>query len=202
MADRIVVSKTDLADRPAVAALRARLATLNPTAVLHELTTDSEAAEAPLLHDIHDLASKGEEIQRWLAAETTHAAHAHAHDHDGEASRHGEIRAFCLTAAAPVDWAAFGLWLSMLLNRHGSAILRVKGLLNVVGTDRPVVVQGVQHTIHKPEHLPAWPSGEARTRLVVIARGLDPALVERSFRAFLRTRETDAPGASQAAASA
>ncbi len=73
VADRIVVSKTDLAERPAIAALRARLATLNPTAVLHESAADSEAAEALLLHDVHDLASKGEEIRRWLAAETTHA---------------------------------------------------------------------------------------------------------------------------------
>ncbi len=110
---------------------------------------------------------------------------AHAHDHEDEESRHRDIQAFCLTAERPIDWAAFGLWLSMLLNRHGSSILRVKGLLDIMGVDRPVVVQGVQHTIHRPEHLPAWPDGEVRTRLVIIARELDPALVERSFRAFL-----------------
>lgn len=184
VADRIVVSKTDLADGTAVAALRARLADLNPTAVLHESAAGSEAAEALLLHDVHDPAGKAEEVRRWLAAEATHAAGARSHGH-GE-SRHGGIEAFCLSAAEPLDWAAFGLWLSMLLNRHGSAILRVKGLLRIAGRDRPVVVQGVQHTVHLPEHLPAWPDGVARTRLVVIARGLDPALVERSFRAFLR----------------
>lgn len=185
VADRIVVSKTDLAGERAISSLRARLSTLNPTAVLHESSVDSAAAEALLLHDVHDLAGKGEEVQRWLAAEMTHGVDADAHDHHGEASRHDGIRAFCLSAERPVDWAAFGLWLSMLLNRHGSEILRVKGLLDIVGLDRPVVVQGVQHTIHRPEHLPAWPDGEARTRLVIIARELDPALVERSFRAFL-----------------
>jgi G3E family GTPase len=185
VADRIVLSKIDLVGREAVAPLRTRLAALNPTAVLHESSADSAAAETLLLHDVHDLASKNEEIQRWLAAEATHAVGALAHDHGHGTSRHGEVRAFCLTAEEPVDWAAFGLWLSMLLNRHGADILRVKGLLDIAGQDRPVVVQGVQHTIHRPEHLPTWPDGLARTRLVVIAHGLDPELVERSFRAFL-----------------
>ena len=65
-------------------------------------------------------------------------------------------------------------------------ILRVKGLLQVQGVDRPVVVQGVQHLVHKPVHLDAWPEGRPATRLVVIGRDLDRAAIERSFRAFCR----------------
>ena len=86
----------------------------------------------------------------------------------------------------PLEWAAFGLWLAMLLNRHGKDVLRVKGLLRIVDREAPVIVQGVQHTIHKPVHLDQWPDGQPRTRLVLIVRHLEPALIERSFRAFMR----------------
>jgi G3E family GTPase len=74
----------------------------------------------------------------------------------------------------------------MLLNRHGANILRVKGLMHIAGREAPVVVQGVQHLIHKPAHLDRWPDGDDRTRLVLIVDGLDPALIERSFAAFMR----------------
>jgi len=193
VADRLVISKTDLAGRAQVAALRDRLAALNPTAEIRLSTETSATPAGLLLDDIHDARAKSDEVERWLAAEATHGVPGGAggedRGHDGGAvdvNRHGDIRAFCLTARAPLDWAAFGLWLSMLLNRHGSEILRVKGLLNIAGIEAPVVVHGVQHTVHKPEHLAVWPDGDTRTRLVVIARGLDPATVERSFRAFNR----------------
>lgn len=175
VADRLVISKTDLADP---GPLRAKLARINPTAGI--LLSDEKAA-APatlLLADIHDPEAKAAEVARWLAVEHRvehHAPHGH---------HHGEIRAFCLTADTPLDWAGFGLWLSMLLNRHGTGILRVKGLLNIEGVAAPVVIHGVQHTIHKPEHLGDWPRGDMRTRLVVIAKGLDEARVRRSFAAF------------------
>jgi G3E family GTPase len=118
-------------------------------------------------------------VARWFDRPTgTHAGEHHGHIHDG-------VRSLTLTAEAPLDWAAFGLWLSMLLNRHGDRILRVKGLLNVAGASEPVVIHGVQHMIHKPVHLDTWPEGDSRTRLVVIATGLDLGAVERSFRAFL-----------------
>jgi len=69
----------------------------------------------------------------------------------------------------------------MLLKRHGKAILGVKGVLRVVGVPTPVVVHGVQHIIHPPIHVGAWPEGAPRTRLIVIAEGVDHAPVEPSL---------------------
>jgi len=87
-----------------------------------------------------------------------------------------------LSTDEPLDWQAFSVWLSLLLHRHGANVLRVKGVLDVRGTG-PVAVHGVQHVVHRPEHLTgSVPPG---TRLVVVVRDLDPALLERSFRAFL-----------------
>ncbi len=178
-ADRLVISKVDLAQDAAVEALRRRLEALNPAAEIVESDEASDAEAMLLTRDVHDEATRHAEVSSWIPAEP----HAHG---ASDRSRHGDIRAFTLTADAPVDWLAFGLWLSMLLNRHGSEILRLKGILAVRGIDTPVVIQGVQHLIHKPLHLDRWPEGDRRTRLVVIARGLDPAVIQRSFAAFTR----------------
>jgi len=72
-----------------------------------------------------------------------------------------------------VDWTAFGIWLSMLLHARGEDVLRVKGLLDV-GEAGPVVVNGVQHTIHPPEHLDRWPDEDHRSRIVFITKGILP----------------------------
>ena len=81
----------------------------------------------------------------------------HRHDHHGDG-----LTTFCLDGRRAARLGGVRLWLSLLLHRHGSDILRVKGLLHVQGVDRPVVVQGVQHLVHKPLHLDAWPEGRPR----------------------------------------
>jgi G3E family GTPase len=82
-----------------------------------------------------------------------------------------------------LDWGAFGIWLTMLLQSRGDDILRVKGLLNV-GGEGPVLVNGVQHVVHPPEHLEAWPDDDRRSRLVFIGRGIDADAMEKSLQAF------------------
>ena len=94
------------------------------------------------------------------------------------------ISSFVLVADGTVDWTAFGIWLTMLLNRHGDRILRVKGILNIEGEDFPVAIHGVQHLVHTPVHMGSWPGGDRRSRIVFIVDGLDPGSIERSFNAF------------------
>ena len=91
----------------------------------------------------------------------------------------------------PMDWTAFGIWLSLLLNRHGDNVLRVKGILCVEGSDTPVWINGVQHIVHTPQHLERWPSDDHRSRIVFITRGIDPGLLRRSLEAFCRLRAVE-----------
>jgi G3E family GTPase len=97
----------------------------------------------------------------------------------------GEARAFALTFDEPLDWNAFAVWLTMLLQSRGEDLLRVKGLLDVGGPG-PLLLNGVQHVIHPPVHLDRWPDDDRRTRIVFIGRGLDPSRVEASLAAFDR----------------
>ncbi len=184
-ADRLILSKTDLAPPAAVAALRARLAALNPLAPVTDLTLD-DAPEAALLTDDPTGPANA---RRWLCAEVP-------------ANPHGPVGAVTIESG-PVDWTRFGLWLGMLLNRHGARILRLKGLVAVEGVATPVVIQGVQHLVHPPRHLAEWPEGGARTRLVLIGHDLDGALLRRSYGAFTgATPLAASPGVPEAHAAA
>jgi len=95
----------------------------------------------------------------------------------------GDVRAVCLYLDGELDWGAFGIWLTMLLQSHGDDLLRVKGLLNV-GGEGPVLVNGVQHVVHPPEHLAAWPDDDRRSRIVFIQRGVDVDAMTASLAAF------------------
>ena len=88
-----------------------------------------------------------------------------------------------LTFDGPVDWAAFGTWFSMLLHARGEEVLRVKGLLDA-GGEGPVLLNGVQHVMHPPEHLEEWPEGDRGTRLVFITRGIRSEEMLASLEAF------------------
>jgi G3E family GTPase len=176
-ADRVVLSKIDLAEAGAVNRLHRRLAALNPAAQIVEADEETEAEALLLTQDLGSHDASLAEAERWMKA-------GEDHGHHPGRSRHGDIRSFVIEREAPVDWLAFGLWLSMLLNRHGERILRLKGLVRVGGQAGPLAVQGVQHLVHKPVHLERWPGDDRRTRLVVIGKDLDPELVRRSFKAF------------------
>ncbi len=175
-ADRLVVTKTDLLGSAAVTLLMDDIRRINPDApVFAEGTECVDAAEL--------LAEVGSRPERPARASDRDMARAHdghaggGHDHEG-------VSSFTLTSERPLDWTMFGLWLTMLLNRHGTEILRVKGILNVAGWDRPVAIHGVQHLVHPPQHMIGWPDENRQSRIVFIVHGLDRRAIERSLATF------------------
>jgi G3E family GTPase len=163
-ADRLVLTKVDLVGRGVVEQLGWALAALNPGAPVVEAVAGM--ADAALFTDL------GGTYETWVEL--------------NRAPPHEGARAFALTATMPIRWAAFGVWFSLLVHRHGTRLLRVKGLLDVAGSNTPVAVHAVGPVIHPPEHLPVWPPGARESRLVFIVEGLDQALIEHSFKVFLR----------------
>lgn len=177
-ADVVVITKTDLADEARTADLRAALTRLNPTA---RQVIAAEAASDDFIASSTALRAEG-----WEG----HAAHDHDHHHHHHHdTADAKIRSFAITVDGPVDWTAFGVWLTMLLNRHGDRIFRVKGILNVAGEDRPVAVHGVQRLVHAPVHMSGWPDASRQSRIVFIVDDLDPARIEASFHVFNRLSE-------------
>ena len=179
VADRIVITKSDLAD---ATPLHARLAALNPMAQIRT-AVDGDIPAAHLLN-AGPFSSDGKlpHITDWVAA----SARQH-HHHHRDVNRHdARIRALCLRFEAPLPWEGLASYLEMMAMTQGSHVLRMKAVLNLQGQRGPVVMHGVQHSFHPPRMLEAWPAGDDQSsRLVFILRDLDPRVVEDGLRAFL-----------------
>lgn len=186
VADRLVLTKTDLVGRARVEAVRAAVARYNPTAPLLETPAHSLAVDRLFTAETFDSSGRGHDAPDMPRA---HAGLTLSAESDGgdAIDRHArDFTAVSLTVDRPLDWTAFGIWLTMLLHAHGDDVLRVKGILRVRGVSTPVVIHGIHHLVHPPTSLPRWPTPDHRSRLVLIVRGLAADIVERSLHAFLR----------------
>ena len=193
VADRIVLTKADLVDRETLAAIRARLGALNPSAPV----IDAQAGVAPA--DLFDAGlfradRKIADVAGWLREEAFRdTAHGHNHDHDHDHGHHhhdvnrhdARISSFCMTVERPIPWDAFVTWIEMLVTTQGENLLRIKGILNVEGEAAPVAVHGVQHLFHPPVGLPEWPDEDHRSKIVFITRDIGRQAIEDTFRAFV-----------------
>lgn len=190
MADRLILTKTDLAEDDAADALERRLAALNPTADRIRAVKGAVAASRLFGAGWYDPETKTPDVRRWLRDEALaadgphdhgHHDHDHSHHHGShhhDVNRHdGGIVAFALTYDAPLDWDLVNTWLAGLRELHGEKLLRVKGILDLAGESEPVIIHGVQHVFHSPARLPAWPDADRRSRIVFITRDLDEATV-------------------------
>jgi G3E family GTPase len=192
VADRIVLTKTDIADEPTAARLTARLRRLNPAAPVYAAGHPDLDAEALIGLDVAATAGRTTSARAWFEntfrADDPTLGTEEGHPH-GALDRNvhlGRIRSFSVILDEAIDWTAFGIWLSMLLNRHGDRVLRVKGILNVEGEENPVAIHGVQHLVHPPVHMAGWPGPDRRSRIVFIVDDMDPDAIRRSMAAFNR----------------
>ena len=172
LADRLVISKTDLCEPEATAALIARLTELN--------------GYAPI-----DTAIAGELDPRRLieAAPDEPAPHA---GFIGETGHSDGVLSFVLSETAPLIWQPFERAMETLIALRGRDLLRVKGFLNVAGCRGPVLVQIVQHLAHPPLELASWPDQDHSSRLVFITRNITQEQVSALLRA-VRALAVEAP---------
>ncbi len=205
MADRLVLSKTDLAAAGQVASLTARLKAINPGARL----LDAGEANATALLDsgLYNPATKSADVRRWLgeAADEEHHHHDHDHDHHhdhdhdhdghGHAHRHdARVKTFSLVHDGPVAFSAIDMFFDLLRSTHGDKLLRMKGVIELKeDPTRPLVVHGVQKLLHPPVRLPAWPDAQRGTRLVLITLDMPEDYVRRLFSALTDRPAIDTP---------
>jgi G3E family GTPase len=181
--------------------LRARLARLNPAAPVLDAAAGEATAEKLTGAGLFDAANKIPDVSRWLAAERVAAAehaapHHHAHSHgDGHGHRHdSKVRVFTVTTDDAIPFATLELFLDLLRSAHGPKLLRVKGIVRIAEEpELPLVLHMVQHVLHPPARLAAWPDADRRTRLVCVTHDLDPMVVRKLFDAFLGKPAPDAP---------
>jgi G3E family GTPase len=170
IADRIVLTKTDLAD---AAELRRQIAALNPLAPVLTATNGAIDPAALFAPDFlaPDLPSSADlpRSPRFAEAVTPHP---------------NETGALILTHDAKLDWPRLETFLHETRLRHAEALLRLKGLVAIQGEDRPLLIQGVHHVLHPPVQLDSWPDTDHATRLVLILRGADPSPIRAAWAAL------------------
>jgi G3E family GTPase len=171
LADRLVISKTDLCAPDTIAQLIARLAELN--------------GHAPI-----DTAIGGALDPRRLIEAGPGGAHS---GFIGETGHSDGILSFVLTETEPLAWKPFERTMETLIALRGGDLLRVKGFLNVAGCRGPVLVQIVQHLAHPPLELSSWPDQDHTSRLVFITRNISQEQVWALLQA-VRALAADAPG--------
>jgi G3E family GTPase len=157
LADRLVLTKTDLVEAENVKRLKVALRDHNPAAPI--LTASYGTIDVASLFPpaFFDLAPSFSAPRRSvLFAENVEP------DHLG---RHAVVSLF---AERPLSWRAFDDWLRRVRIKHAERLLRVKGMLHIDGVDGPVVVQGVHHVLNAPVEQDAWPNDERKSRLILI----------------------------------
>ncbi|MDJ0861925.1 MAG: GTP-binding protein [Gammaproteobacteria bacterium] len=193
VADRLLLTKADLADLDELRRLQERLRILNPAAP--QIIVENGAVDPILLFDagLYDPKTKSPDVQNWLKAEAygePHghghgtAGHGHTHQHNDVNRHDAHIKALCLTIDEPIRGDALDRWLEVLLQFRGADFLRTKGIINVAELDGPVVIHGVQHIFHPPVILKEWPSKDRRSRIVFITRDIDESILRDTLRMF------------------
>ncbi|MGF1628005.1 MAG: CobW family GTP-binding protein [Kiloniellaceae bacterium] len=193
VADRLLLTKADLADLDALRRLQDRLRSLNPAAP--QIVAKAGVVDPTLLFDagLYDPKTKSLDVQNWLKAEVYADPHDHGHGTDGHGDNHqhndvnrhdAHIKALCLTIDEPIHGDALDLWLESLLLLRGADFLRIKGIINVVDLDGPVVIHGVQHIFHPAVMLKKWPSEDRRSRIVFITRDIDESVLRDTLKIF------------------
>jgi len=188
VADRLVVTKTDLATPEAVASLQETLARLNPQAGIVAGRTQ-DIAIAPLL-EVGGWRPEGRpaQVRAWLAIEpgrlTTTPVLLRAGGGTPKVVHTARVQSFSLEFTEPLDWEGLQAALGLLVDFRGRQLLRMKAIVNVAGRDRPVVLHGVQHVFYPPQELPAWPDSDRSSRFVFITEGLEAAFVHKLLEDF------------------
>jgi G3E family GTPase len=177
VADRIVLSKTDLAALEVTKELNSRLKTLNPyVSITSAIQGEIDPA---LLVNLGPGSAKvlPAELDRWLGDGDTYLGKKLKGNHDAA------IRAFSLRFEQPFTWDSLNAALQTLTALRGPDLLRVKGVVNVTGEPGPVILQAAQHVIHPPVTLESWRDADRSTRIVFITRNITRESVASLFTA-------------------
>ena len=179
-ADQIFISKSDLVDEGTVDALTHRIKHMNPRAPQRKV----HFGEVPIA-EVFDLRgfnlNAKLDIDPEFLAEAGHDHHDHDHDHDHEHGEHcdhphhhhhdDDVKSFVFKSERAFNPAKLEDFLGAIVQVYGPKMLRYKGVLNMKGSDRKVIFQGV-HQLMGSDLGPKWTPGEKKTSKMVFI-GLD-----------------------------
>jgi G3E family GTPase len=208
VADVLVTTKTDLVEAAALSSLETAVRALNPrarviSAQAHDLLeaafeTPVDRVDGPVAAPLqapgharegsHDDEHDGDHEDGYEGDEKGDYKGGHEVGRRGEPHRHlhhhHEIGAQSFWVDQQTSWPGIAAWWHLLMQRYEHRLLRCKGILQLVDTPAPVLVQGVGNYFYPPTRLARWPEGEPRARVTLIGEGLERDWLQASLRAL------------------
>jgi G3E family GTPase len=198
VADRLILTKTDLAGDADLGALKQRLAELNPAAEQLPAVKGKMDFRRILDLGLFNARDKTPDVQKWLNEQRykpvkSGGVMGKAASQDGHDNR---IRSFSVIIDEPIPLAGLQAALEMLVGFRSEYLLRFKAIVNLAGHDKPTVLHGVQHVLYPESELDNWPSADHRSRFVFIVRDLEPEFVAKVLKDFAQAASLSSPGES------
>ncbi|WP_137718277.1 CobW family GTP-binding protein [Methylobacillus flagellatus] len=175
VADVLLISKVDLATPQQLLALSEALTTLNPGATQHRITHGHIDPQALINVGLFDPETRQAKPQRWLRAPAKPRGMLPTALHDDD------IRSFTVTLPTHLRWETLQPVLQRLCDQFSEQLLRLKGILHVEDAPAPLAVHAVHATLYQPTLLEGWSEAEPMTRIVLIGKGLDEALIRKQL---------------------
>ncbi|MCC5902493.1 MAG: GTP-binding protein [Halomonas sp.] len=202
VADRLLITKTDLVNRERLTQLANQLASLNPAAEQWQVLNGNLSPDLLVGAGLYRGASQGYRVEQWLKSSSYHLHHATAHGRDEtpqpsftstleppsskpSLTRHGEnINAFCFCVEEPITPDVLENWLDLLMSFMGEKMLRIKAVVHLTDREEPLALHGVQHIFHPPAPLPINSVTDRISRFVFITQNVAPDTVAQLYSFF------------------
>lgn len=196
VADRLILTKTDLAATASLSALKERLAELNPAAEQIAAVRGEMDFDSILNLGLFNARDKTPDVQRWLNEQRykpAKAAGLMGRAASADDAHDPRIRSFSVIIDDPIPPAGLQAALEMLVGFRSEYLLRFKAIVNLAGRDKPVVLHGVQHVLYPEAELDRWPGDDRRSRFVFIVRDLEAEFVAKVLADFTRAASPAVP---------
>ncbi|MCL7929781.1 GTP-binding protein [Halomonas sp. ATCHA] len=206
VADKLLMTKTDLASEEGVSQLANQLAKLNPAAEQWQVINGELSADLLVGAGLYGGDTKGFQVEQWLKAGSYAVHQADTHPdafsaplnrsplstHPPGGSPHSDgINAFCFSVNELIEPDALESWLDILMSLMGDKMLRIKAIVHLTDREAPLALHGVQHIFHPPASLPANSVGDRVSRFVFITQNVAPDTVAELYNFFHSSKEVD-----------
>lgn len=204
VAEKLLITKTDLASEEAVSQLANRLAKLNPAAEQWQVLNGELSADLLVGAGLTRNDTQGYQVDQWLKAGryALHQADTHqsalfsmlkgapVKSDQTDLAPHSEgIKSFCFSVNELIEPETLEGWLDILMSLMGDKMLRIKAIVHLTDRDTPLALHGVQHIFHPPAPLPMNSVADRVSRFVFITQNVAPETVAELYRFFHASQE-------------
>ncbi len=194
LANKVILSKTDLTNKSSIKSIMDRIKTINPKAVISKSRINKPPIEELIELNDYDPLNKFWKVDKWLAFEkyrnnnnkqtiNHYNVDINKHQHGHNKNLHGDnVRSFALLTDERISVTVLNFFLEIVSSQIGSNLLRLKGIINIKGEERPAVIHAVQHVLHPIEWLEKWPDEDRNTKLVFITQNIKKSVIENFFK--------------------